>query len=596
MGAWSWSTPGAVEPRQAADEWVPILPGTDAHLLMGMVHVLFAEGLADPGTHIAPWVEGIDELAAVSQPFTPEATARVCGIDAETVRRLAHELAEAPTAAVYGRIGTCTQAYGTTASWLVDALNLLTGNLDRRGGAMFARPAAGGPTTRGGPGRGSGFRIGRGRTRVRGLPEVMGEYPVVALAEEIETPGDGQIRALVTLAGNPVRSTPNSARLDAALATLDLMVSVDLYLNETTRHADVILPPPSPLQRPHFDLLLMQFAVRNVASFSPAVLPVAPGQPEEWEIVAMLTALAAGVGPKADPAAVDEATIAGLVCHAVADASSPVVGRDADELLDALAATGRRGPERVLDLMLRTGPYGEAFGAVTGGLSLDVLLEHPHGVDLGPLEPRLPEILRTPSGRIELAHPALVADVDRLAADLDAAARADHGRDGDPSPSSDGRRDGDPGSDGHPERLLLVGRRDLRSNNSWMHNVEVLVKGRPRCTLQVHPFDAERCGLVDGRDAVVTSRVGRVTVPVEVTTDIRSGVVSLPHGWGHDAEGARLSVAARHAGVNSNVLADEAEVDPLSGNAVLNGIPVTVAAAPPAGGAAAVPAGAAVAH
>ena len=577
-----------VDPRrsrtaQAADEWVPILPGTDAHLLMGMVHVLFADGLADPGPHVAPWVEGVDELAALSRPFTPEAAAAVCGIDAETVRRLTHELAAAPTAAVYGRIGTCTQRYGTTASWLVDVLNILTGNLDRRGGAMFALPAAGGPTTRGGPGRGSGFRIGRGRTRVRGLPEVMGEYPAAALAEEIETPGDGQIRALVTLAGNPVRSTPNSARLDAALPTLDLMVSVDLYLNETTRHADVILPPPSPLQRPHFDLLLMQFAVRNVASFSPAVLPVAPGQPEEWEILATLAALATGHGSQADPSTVDEAVITGLVCHSVADPSSPVHGRDADELLEVLAATGRRGPERVLDLMLRTGPYGEAFGTVADGLCLDVLLEHPHGIDLGPLEPRLPEILRTPSGRIELAHPVLAADVDRLAADLGAPAAALHEalgaapHEAPGAPLHEARHQGRP--DGRAGRLLLVGRRDLRSNNSWMHNVEVLVKGRPRCTLQVHPIDADRCGLVDGGDAVVTSRAGCVTVPVEVTTDIRTGVVSLPHGWGHDAEGARLSVAVRHAGVNANVLADEAELDPLSGNAVLNGIPVSVAAA-----------------
>jgi anaerobic selenocysteine-containing dehydrogenase len=478
-----------VDPRrsrtaQAADEWVPILPGTDAHLLMGMVHVLFADGRADPGPHVAPWVEGVDELAALSRPFTPEATARVCGIDADTVRRLAHELADAPTAAVYGRIGTCTQAYGTTASWLVDVLNLLTGNLDRRGGAMFARPAAGGPTTRGGPRVGSGFRIGRGRTRVRGLPEVMGEYPAVALAEEIDTPGDGQIRALVTLAGNPVCSTPNSARLDAALPTLDLMVSVDLYLNETTRHADVILPPPSPLQRPHFDLLLMQFAVRNVASFSPAVLPVAPGQPEEWEIFAMLTALAAGRGPQAEPAAVDEAMIAGLVRHAVADPSSPVHGRDADELLDALSATGRTGPERVLDLMLRTGPYGEGFGTVAGGISLDVLLEHPHGIDLGPLEPRLPEILRTPSGGIELAHPALVADVDRLVADLEVATRPDRGFDGGPR-----RRP-------TPQRRRFRGRRSRRRRSR--RSPETPPVGRSTGPAVQQLLDAQRGGAGEG--------------------------------------------------------------------------------------------------
>ena len=320
-----------VDPRRsrtarAADEWVAIRPGTDAHLLMGLLHVLFADGLADVGDHVSPWLDGLDRLAELAQPFAPEAVAPVCGIEPGAIRRLSHELAEAPTAAVYGRIGTCTQAYGTTASWLVDAVNIVSGNLDRRGGAMFALPAAGGPTTRGTPGTGSGFAMGRGKTRVRGLPEVLGEYPVVALAEEIDTPGPGGIKALFTLAGNPVLSTPNSARLDAALPTLDLMVSVDIYLNETTRHAHVILPPPSALQRPHFDLLLTQFAVRNVAAYSPATLPVAPGEPEEWEIYAMLALLAQGGGPEADPSVVDEAVIAGLVAHAVADVSSPVQG------------------------------------------------------------------------------------------------------------------------------------------------------------------------------------------------------------------------------------------------------------------------------
>jgi anaerobic selenocysteine-containing dehydrogenase len=546
-----------VDPRRsrtakAADEWVPLLPGTDAHFLMGLVHVLFAEGLADPGATVGPLVAdgALDALRAAAAPFTPQAVAATCRIPAETVTRIAREAAAAPTAAVYGRIGTCTQAFGTTASWLVDVVNVLTGNLDRPGGAMFALPAAGGATTRGTPGRGVGFRTGRGRTRVRGLPEVLGEYPVVALAEEITTPGEGQLRALFTLAGNPVLSNPNSERLDAALGELDFMVSVDIYLNETTRHAHVILPPPSALQRMHYDLLLLQFAVRNVANYSPPVLPVADGQPEEWEILAMLAGIASGLGPAVDPSVVDEQVLGSLVRSSVRDPSSPVHGRDPEELLAVLAATGRRGPDRILDLMLRTGPYGEAFGTTPGGLSLDALLAAPHGVDLGPLEPRLPEILRTPSGRIELAAPELLADVERLHTDLDR----------------------------ESTELVLVGRRDLRSNNSWMHNLEVLVKGRPRCTLHVHPDDAARLGLAAGRGAKVASRVGVVEAPVEITEDIRPGVVSLPHGWGHGAAGARLGVAARHAGVNSNVLADDAAFDPLSGNAVLNGIPVSVTA------------------
>jgi anaerobic selenocysteine-containing dehydrogenase len=415
---------------------------------------------------------------------------------------------------------------------------------------MFAMPVAGGPTTRGGPGRGTGFRIGRGHTRVGGHPEVMGEYPVAALAEEITTPGDGQIRALVTLAGNPVLSTPNSTRLAVALDELEFMVSIDIYLNETTRHADVILPPPSQLQRSHYDVLLLQFAVRNVANYSPPVLPLDGDELDEWELIAKLGLIGQGAGAAGDPAIVDEMTIAGLVRHAVGDPSSPVHGRDADELLATLAATGRRGPERVLDFMLRTGPFGEAFGANPAGASLDALLAAPHGIDYGALEPRLPEVLRTPSGRIELAAPELLADVDRLHGAIVTLAERE---------------------------VVLVGRRDLRSNNSWMHNIEVLVKGKPRCTLHVHPDDAARLGLRDGASASVTSRVGTVIAPVEVTDAIRPGVVSLPHGWGHDQPGTRLRVAAERAGVNSNILADENALDPLSGTSVLNGIPVSVA-------------------
>jgi anaerobic selenocysteine-containing dehydrogenase len=399
---------------------------------------------------------------------------------------------------------------------------------------------------------GEGFRTGRGATRVRGLPEVMGEYPVAALAEEITTPGPGALLALITVAGNPVLSTPNSERLDAAFDELEFMVSVDIYLNETTRHADVILPSPSPLQRGHYDVLLLQFAVRNVANYSPPVLPLADGQPDEWEILAKLALLAQGQGVDADPATVDELAIAGLVRSAVNDPSSPVHGRDPQELLDQLAASGRRGPERMLDVMLQTGPFGAAFGAgPADGASLDLLLAHPHGVDFGALVPRLPDVLRTPSGSIELAHPVLMGDLDRLAAAIDGLAARD---------------------------VVLVGRRDLRSNNSWMHNIKVLVSGPARCTLHVHPVDAARFGLVDGGRARVRSRVGELEVPVEVTDGIRPGVVSLPHGWGHGHPDVRLRIAAERAGVNSNVLADHEALDPLSGTSVLNGIPVELAA------------------
>ncbi|HSL72929.1 MAG TPA: molybdopterin oxidoreductase family protein [Ilumatobacteraceae bacterium] len=547
-----------VDPRlsrtaQEADEWIAIRPGSDALLLAAIAHTLFADGLADAGDHLAEWVTGFEELRTALAEFTPEFVADSTGIAAATIRRMAHELAAAPTAAVYGRIGTTTTEFGSTASWLIDVVNILTGNLDRPGGSMFPTPVAGGATTRGRPGSGRGFSTGRGHSRVSGRPEVMGEYPVSILAEEITTPGDGQIRALVTLAGNPVLSTPHSTQLAAALDDLEFMVSIDLYLNETTSHADVVLPPPSQLQRSHYDLLLLQFAVRNVANYSPPVLPLEEGQPDEWEIIAKLTAIAQGLGPDADPGVADDVAIEALVRAAVASEHSVIAGRDASEILAELSADGRRGPERMLDFMLRTGPFGDGFGVDPDGTSLDDLLGRPHGRDFGPMVSRVPEILRTPSGRIELAPPVLVEDLARLRGSADELA---------------GRG------------LVLVGRRHLRSNNSWMHNVPVLVKGKPRCTLQVHPDDAVALGLVEGGAATITSRVGSVSAPVEITDTIRPGVVSLPHGWGHDAPGAQMRVAAEHAGVNSNVLSDDRAMDPLSGTSVLNGIPVDVVASP----------------
>lgn len=545
-----------VDPRRSrtaeeADEHVFIRPGTDAHLLFAMVHTLFAESLAAPG-RLAPHLAGLDTVHALARDFAPERVADTCGVPAATIRRLARELAAAPRAAVYGRIGTCTQEFGTLASWLVDVLNTLTGNLDREGGAMFTKAAAGCRTAHGPGGRGRGVEFGRWRSRVRGLPEVYGELPVVCLAEEIETPGEGQIRALVTVAGNPALSTPNGARLARALASLEFMVSVDIYLNETTRHAHVVLPAPSTLTRGHYDLALYNLALRNVAHYSPPLFPLADGELEEWRILLRLAAIASGQGAAADTDTVDDFVATQLVQREVAASGSPIAGRDPESILAALAP--RRGPERLLDLMLRSGPYGDHFGAKPEGLSLALLEDRPHGVDVGPLEPRMPEVLRTPSGKIELAPAAIVDDVARLRAALAPANGA----------------------------MVLVGRRHLRSNNSWMHNLDVLVKGRPTCTLQLHPSDAARLGIADGDTARVASRVGAVDAPVELTDGIMPGVVSLPHGWGHDQPGVELRVARAHAGVNSNLLADETAFDPLSGNAVLNGIPVTVTRSPAA--------------
>jgi anaerobic selenocysteine-containing dehydrogenase len=518
-----------VDPRrtrtaEAADEHHAIRPGTDALLLFGLVNVILREGLVDL-RHLAGHVTGLDALPGLAAPFTPDAVAAHTGIAATDVERMARELAAAESAAVYGRIGTTTQAFGTLASWLVDVLNVITGNLDRPGGAMFPLAAAGqtnsAPTAGGPPSK--VWRHGRWRSRVRVLPEVMGELPVATLAEEILTPGQGQVRALVVVGGNPCLSTPNANRLREAVQTLDLMVSLDVYLNETSEHADVILPGPAPLERDHYDVTFTQLSVRNMANWSPAAIET--DQPQEWETLLRLAGIAAGQGPQADVEALDDL---------VAAQTAARYG------LDPAVSSPRRGPARLLDLLLRGGPYE---------LTLADLEAAPHGVDLGPLTPRVPEVLRTAGGTIELTPPAITDDVPRLVALLD-----------------------DPPSDG----LVLIGRRQLSSNNSWMHNLTPLVRGANTCTAHVHPDDAARIGLRDGGDALVRSRAGSVTVPVQVTDTVRPGVVSIPHGWGHSTPGARTSVAAAHAGVNSNVLADDLLVDVLTGTAALNGIPITV--------------------
>nr|WP_194816766.1 molybdopterin-dependent oxidoreductase [Nocardia sp. XZ_19_385] len=512
--------PRATRTAKLADEHLFVRPGSDAYLLFGIVHTLFAEEL----TSVTVEVNGLDELRTAALKFTPEAVAARTGVPAETIVRLARELAAAPTAAVYARIGTCTAEFGTVTQWLVDAINVLTGNLDAPGGAMFPEAAAGGIT------RTKPFRIGRWASRVRGLPEAMGEMPVATLADEILTPGTGQVRAVVTVAGNPVLSAPSGARLDAAFAQLDFMVSVDRYVNETTRHADVILPPSRPVQSPHYDFALLQFAVRNYARYSPPLVPLGD-RPSEAAVLARLGAALTGQPHTGDILAmVDELIISGTLQKAGLSDRRPEL-------------QGATSTEQRLDLMLRVGPYGEWNG---GTLNLQALLDNPHGIDLGPLRPRLPGVLITASKRVELAPQPLLDEVARM-----------RDRIGEPAPD-----------------FVLIGRRQLRSNNSWMHNVAPLVSGSNKCTLHIHPQDVEKLGL--GDHAVVKSAAGTLTVPLEPTEAIMPGVVSLPHGWGH-ADSAQ-TVARAHAGVNANVLTDDSIVDVPSGNAVFNGVPVTLIA------------------
>lgn len=533
--------PARTRTAALADRHVAPRPGSDAALLFAVVHVLFDEDLVDLG-EIAALVDGVDEVRALAEPFAPEAVAEHCGVPAEEIRELAREIATAPSAAVYGRIGTSTVEFGTMGSWLVDVVNILTGNLDSPGGAMFPLGAAAPAPRKPGPGR--GFVTGRWRSRVSGHPEVMSELPAAALAEEIDTPGDGQLRALVTVAGNPVLSAPDGARLDRALAGIGFMLSIDPYLNETTRHADVILPPPPPSASPHFDFALNNLAVRNNVRYTPPALPAADGRPDEAEILSRVALILYGAGAHGDPGLVDDQVIAGTLAKAVADPNSPVHGRPIEEL--AAALTGVRGYERRLDLMLRLGPYGDGFGADPAGLTLARVRAAPHGIDLGPLKPRLAQVISTTSGKVELAPPALVTDTARLRESV-----------------------------GRPaEGYVLIGRRHLRSNNSWMHNVATLTGGTNRCTLQVHPDDAADLGLTDS--AKICGPGGEVIAPVEMTPGMRRGVVSLPHGWGHDRGGTRLGVAAAQPGVNVNQLNDGSALDPLSGTAVLNGIPVEI--------------------
>lgn len=520
-----------------ADEWLPIVPGTDAALLLAVAHTLFAEDLIKPGPHL----DGVDTMRRVAADWPPDRVSAVTGIDSDTIRRLARELAGTERSVVYGRIGLCNQEFGSLASWLVDVVNILTGHFDTPGGAMFPRPAAWSITTQPLPGlEGGRPEFGRWQTRVRGAKEVLGQAPVSCMAEEIATPGAGQLKALITVAGNPVLSTPGGDKLDEVLPMLDAMISIDLWLNETTRHADVILPGLSPLEQPHHDDLILLFAIHSIANYSAPVFD--PGdRPHEWEILIRLTGLCTGTPAEdVDVAAIDDGFF---------DYLAFTRGLDGAALRKHYAASGLGGgPERILDLTLRTGPFGDQYGTNPGGLTLDLLKANPNGIDFGPMVSQVPDILGTPEKKIRLAPQYLLDDLPRLAARLERPA----------------------------ESLVLVSRRHLRSNNSWLHNVPALMKGKDRCTLLIHPDDAARCGVTDDDVVTVKSAAGEIKVPVEITDAIMPGVVSLPHGWGHGKPGTRMSVANTSPGANTNALSLPTFVDEPSGNGALNGIPVTV--------------------
>jgi anaerobic selenocysteine-containing dehydrogenase len=539
--------PRRTETADAADEHHFIIPGSDAFFLFALVNVMFEEGLTNLG-RLADFTDDVERVRELSASFTPEDVTEATGVPAETIRRLAREFANAERAVCYGRIGTCTQEFGTLASWLVDVVNVLTGNLDREGGSMFPRPATGQAEHY--LWDGADLHMGRWHSRVRGLPEYEAQLPVAVFAEELEeaSAGEERARALITVCGNPVLSSPNGARLAAAMDELDFMVSIDIYLNETTRHADLILPTTVQLEHANYDFLFAGTAIRNFARYSPKIFDAEAGLPDLGDVLLEVAARMNGTEGKV----LDTMLFEGMLATFVGIPGTPCAAVSID---DARAKLGSEpGIERMLDLMIRTGPFGDAFDDTASGLNLGKVRASDHAIDLGPLTERLPEIIRKDHGRLKLVHEIFEKDIERLKLGLAE------------------RRD--------PDRLVLVGRRQLRNMNSWLHNLSNLAKGPERCTLLVNSLDAERFGLSDGGAAKITARAGSVTAPVLVTDEMMPGVVSLPHGFGHREGDTRLSVAkSKQAGANSNQLLDEFSLDVPSNTSVANGIVVRVSPA-----------------
>lgn len=535
--------PRRTETAEIADEHVSIVPGTDAYLLFAMLHTLFSEGLTKLGR--AQGLTKNDEvLAKTAATFPPERVEGITGVPAPTIRRLAREMAAARTAALHGRTGTCTQRFGTITGWLIDALNTLTGNLDSPGGSMFAAYGIPTPILFNAKWQDGVPPVGRWRSRVAGLPESLGMLPTAALADEILVPGKGRVRGFVTQAGNILLSNPNGAKIAEAFDDLEFMLSLDIYLNETTRHADLVIPGPSYAEHADFAAVTTYQMIRKYTKWAPPIFDPPPGMPHDWEIFAGIAARIHGVTVEQAEQGFFEAMV-----KLALDQGRPEC-RDVDVAAACAALGAERGADRIFDAMIRSGPYGDAFGRVPDGLTLEKVKAHPHGLDLGPLTSCLPDVLETPDRRIDLAPPMLVADVARMEAW-----------------AAEARK---PGS------LVMIGRRHIRSKNAWMHNVHLLVKGKERCTLIMHPQDAADRGLATGDMARVATHIGAIEAPVEVSDELRPGVVSLPHGWGHVKPDTRQRVANAHPGVNANFIIDPMGLDVPSATTILNGVPVTV--------------------
>ena len=536
--------PRRTETAEIASDHVFIKPGSDAYFLLSVCQVLFDEGLVTPG-RLAGFTDGLDRIGAIAKPYTPERVEAATGIAPDTTRKLVRDFCAAK-GAWYGRIGLCTQEFGTLASWLIYVVNVLTGRLDAEGGMMFPRPATG----RGEAGRPADpFQHGRYKTVARGIPEIAGQIPCGLLAEEMEeaSAGEQRMRGFISTMGNPVLSAPNGERLAAALDELDFMLSIDIYLNETSRHADLIMPSTVQLEHENYDFLFEGTSVQNFSRWSPRLFEPDEDQRDQWQIYCELAARLAGA-PSWQ--VVDDMMLKGMLGMMVGpDTGCP--NMTPDEAFALLQDD--HGPMRMIECMIRVGPYGDHFDPEREGLNLLELRASDQGIDLGALRAdRLPEAM--PHDRIDLCPEYITADLPRLEAALEERSRAD--------------------------RLVLVGRRQMRNMNSWLHNLPALAKGPNRCTLLIHPDDAARLGIEGGKFVRVRSRVGEIEVECQVTHEMMPGVVSLPHGYGHRVEGVKLSVAqARQPGACSNYLTDETILDVPSGTHVANGIPVEVALA-----------------
>jgi len=526
-----------------ASEYVPITPSGDAAFLAGVAHTLLKLGPRQ--TTALSLVDDLEQIAGWLSPFSPEAVSTACGIDAQTIVRLATELRETEAAAVYGRIGTTTQLYSSLTCWLMDIVNILAGNLDTVGGSMFPKPLLAQPNTIGPPGMGQGFTVGKWTSRVSGAPEVVSQIPMACMAEEIDTPGDGQVRALFCLAGNPVTASPDTERMQKALDQLELLVCLDIYQGETSSKAHVILPSPPRLARPNYDAYLYRFTVRNYGRYTQQHRPLEAHERSDRETLLRLMAIAQGHGWDADIDALEEQALAVTVEAMTQVPQSAIEGRDPDEIVAQLRTLSPG--ERRMDFGLRIGPFGDGFGS-RDGISLQTLKDTPQGVDCGALVPRLPEALRTQSGRIEAAHAVFGGELERLAGWLT-----------EPRP-----------------RFSLIGRRQLRSNNSWFHNLPNLQHPTRQCTAQIHPDDAAGLGVSSGDLLHISTDKAAIDIPAEVTDTLSPGVVSIPHGWGHGGLDESLPVAAAEPGINVNRIVDYGEVDPLTWNGRLNGMAVEV--------------------